>query len=344
MRNSFDRRTLLKTAGAVALMSGSRMAFAADAKIAKIGHLEAATQPRHQGLEKVSALVSERTKKAIEFKLFPASQLGNARQMIEGTQFGSLECTVMPAAFLGGFNPVISVLDIPFLLPKDRTQANALRDGPFGQYLLDSFQKRGFAAVGLWANGRKSMTSRKPLASPKDFQGQRFRVMDSKILIEQFTGVGASAVALPFGELYTALQTGVVDGEENPLDTIATMKFYEVQKYLVHSDHGAMEDFILFNPAWWNGLAADQKNTISTTFKEVRPVVEDLKEKAQKEALDKIRKGGVEVRELGDAERAEWRKLMYPPAVKAYVQRAGDEGKKAIEIYEAEAKKLGLPA
>jgi C4-dicarboxylate-binding protein DctP len=320
------------------------MAFAADTKIAKIGHLESAALPRHQGLVKVSALVSERTKKAIEFKLFPAAQLGNARQMIEGTQFGSLECTVMPAAFLGGFNPVISVLDIPFLLPKDRAQANALRDGPFGQYLLSSFQKRGFAAVGLWANGRKSVTSRKPLASPKDFQGQRFRVMDSKILIEQFTGVGASAVAIPFGELYTALQTGVVDGQENPVDSIANMKFYEVQKYLVHSDHGAMEDVILFNPAWWNGLAADQKTIISTTFKEVRPLVEDLKEKGQKESLEKIRKSGVEVRELGDAERVEWRKLMYPPAVKAYVERAGAEGKKAIEIYEAEAKKLGLPA
>jgi len=342
---SMNRRTILKLSGSAAafLAAGApQFASAQENKTAKIGHLEAPTQPRHRGLEQVSKLVMERTK--IEFQLFPASQLGNARQMIEGTQFGSQECTVMPAAFLGGFNPVISILDIPFLLPNDRAKANALRDGPFGQYLLDSFKTRGLVAIGLWANGRKSMTSRKPLASVRDFQGQKFRVMDSKILIEQFAGVGASAVAIAFSELYNALQTGVVDGQENPLDTISTMKYHEVQKHLVKSDHGAMEDVILFNPKWWNGLTAEQRTVITKTFQEVRPAVEQMKEAAQEVALEIIKKAGVQVRELGDAERAEWRKLMYPPAIKAYIDRAGAEGKRAIEIYTAEAKKLGLPA
>ena len=100
---------------------------------AKIGHLEQVTQPRHTGLEKVAALVKERTKGEVEFNLYPSSQLGNARQMVEGVQFGAAEATVMPAAFLGGFNPVVSVLDIPYIYPTDRTVSQKLREGAFGK-------------------------------------------------------------------------------------------------------------------------------------------------------------------------------------------------------------------
>jgi C4-dicarboxylate-binding protein DctP len=339
-----SRRAFLTVAGAGALAAAMPRRSWAQAKYtAKIGHLESPTQPRHRGLEKVSALVKERTGGEVEFKLFPASQLGNARQMIEGTQFGSIECNVMPAAFLGGFNPVVSIFDIPFLLPEDLVKSNEIRTGGFGKYILDSFANRGLTAIALWPNGRKSMTSNKPLAGPDSFAGQKFRVMDSRILIEQFSAVGASAIAIAFGELYTALQTGVVDGEENPLDTISTMKFHEVQKYLVVSNHGAMEDVVLFNPAWWNALPAGHRKVIADTFIEVRPEVEKMKDEATARALEQIRASGkVEVRTLGEAERKVWRARMVPQAEAAYVQRAGAEGKRAIELYQGELKRLGL--
>ncbi|MBI3436751.1 MAG: TRAP transporter substrate-binding protein DctP [Proteobacteria bacterium] len=339
-----SRRQFLQLAGGgVIVAANSSFALAAAKHTAKIGHLESPAQPRHRGLEKVAALVAARTNGEVEFKLFPASQLGNARQMIEGTQFGSLECTVEPAAFLGGFDPVVSVFDIPFLLPDDPAKANELRTGRFGQFVLDSFSSRGFVAVALWPNGRKSMTSNRPLTNLAAFSGQKFRVMDSKILIEQFGAVGANAIALPFGELYTALQTGVVDGEENPLDTITTMKFDEVQKYLVVSNHGAMEDVVLFNPKWWNGLPAGHRKIITEVFIEVRPEVEKMKDEATAKALAQIKAAGkVEIRTLSDEERKEWRARMLPKAEIAYTQRAGDEGKKALEIYHAEIKRLGI--
>lgn len=340
-----SRRQFLQfTGGAVAAASTSNLAWAqGSAKYtAKIGHLEAPTQPRHRGLEKVASLVKERTKGEVEFKLFPASQLGNARQMIEGTQFGSLESTVMPAAFLGGFNPVVSVFDIPFLLPNDTAKANELRTGPFGQFVLDSFSSRGLTAIALWPNGRKSMTSNKPITGPESFEGQKFRVMNSRILIEQFNAVGASAIALPFGELYTALQTGVVDGEENPLDTISTMKFHEVQKYLVVSEHGAMEDIVLFNPGWWKGLPEGHRKIITDTFIEIRPEVEKMKAEAQVKALEIIKNAGkTEISKLSDAERKKWEALMVPKAQAAFVERASAEGKKALELYNAEMKRIG---
>ncbi|WBU56116.1 TRAP transporter substrate-binding protein [Paracoccus sediminicola] len=305
--------------------------------VAKIGHLESPEQSRHVMLEKVAELVKERTGGEVEFQIFPQSQLGDQRTMTEGVQLGSLEATVAPAAFLGGFNPVVSILDIPYLLPTDPEEAEALREGPFGQALLDSFDSRGVVAVAQWPNGRKQMTSNKPLESVEDFTGQKFRVMDSRVLISQFDALGASAIALPFGELYTALQTGVVDGEENPLDTIQRMKFDEVQSHLVITDHGAMEDFVLFSPMFWESLPEEHRQTITDTFREVVPELVEHKEAAVDAALEDIRsRGNVAIREADEAERQALRDATYDAAVEAYLGLAGDEGQAVIDIYEAE--------
>lgn len=302
---------------------------------AKIGHLEAAAQSRNVFLEKVAALVKERTKGAVEFQIFPQSQLGNQRQMTEGVQLGTIEATVAPAAFLGGFNPVVSILDIPYLLPSDEDKAQKLREGPFGKALLKSFDNKGVVAIALWPNGRKNFTSNKPLDNIAAFADQKFRVMDSKILIEQFNALGASAIALPFGELYTSLQTGVVDGEENPLDTISNMKFYEVQKYLVVSEHGAMEDVVLFNPAWWNSLPAEYRTIITDTFNEVVPDLRAHKAAAVAKALEVIKASGTNVRVASPEERAKFREAMFGPAAAAYVNIAGDAGKDLLKTYDA---------
>ncbi len=325
---------------ALCMVVGGVIAAEAAKYEARIGHLESPLQPRHQGLEKVAKLVKERTGGEVEFKLFPSSQLGNQRQMNEGVQFGTIEGTVSPAAFLGGFNPAVSIMDIPFLLPADRAKAQELRQGAFGEAVLKTFDSKGFKAIVTWPNGRKNFTSNNPINTIADYKGQSFRVMDSKILIEQFAAIGASAIALPFGELYTALQNGVVDGEENPLDTIQRMKFYEVQKYLVTSEHGAMEDYVLFNPMWWESLPANYQKIIIDTFLEVMPEVEMNKEQAQKDALAVIKKAGVTVSPLSNADRAKMRELMYPKTKAAYLARAGATGEKLIKLYEEEYAKI----
>ncbi len=304
--------------------------------VAKIGHLESTQQSRHIHLEKVAALVAERTNGAVEFQIFPQGQLGQQREMTEGVQLGTLEATVAPAAFLGGFNPAISILDIPFLLPEDDAKAQDLRAGAFGQALCDSFDSRGVECLMLWPNGKKNFTSNKPLSGMGDFAGQTFRVMDSNILIEQYKSLGASAIALPFGELYTSLQTGVVDAQENPLDTIRAMKFYEVQKYLVVSNHGAMEDVILFNPAFWQSLPAEHQTVITEAFAEVIPDLIAHKAAAVAASLDEIKAAGLDVRELTAEEKVSFRETMYPATRAAYVERAGDEGATLIDLYEKE--------
>jgi len=338
-----SRRTFVKSAAAAAGTALTpRLAFGQAAKYPmKVAHLEAPTQPRHKGLEKVGSLVKERTGGEVEFSIFPLSQLGNARQMIEGTQFGAIECTVQPAAFLGGFDPVVSVLDVPYLFPSDRALSQQLREGPFGQSLLKSFETRGLHALTQWPNGRKSLTSNKSLDNLVELAGQKFRVMDSKILIDQFAAIGATAVAINFSELYTSLQTGLVDGQENPLDTITTMKFHEVQKNLVVTEHGAMEDFVLFNPTWWSALPDGHKDVITAAFDEVRPEVEAMKEEAMQKSLDIIKVANVNVRVADEAERNKLRDATAPAARAAYVALAGAEGEDVLKIYDVEMKKLG---
>ena len=335
MKNSSNigRRTF--SALALSALALTSTAAYAQEFTARIGHLESPQQSRHIHLEMVAELVNERTGGAVEFQLFPQAQLGNQRVMTEGVQLGTLEATVSPAAFLGGFNSAVSVLDIPYLMPADTAAAQALREGPFGDALLDTFTGKGVVGVAWWPNGMKNFTSNKPLNDIAAFADQKFRVMDSKILIEQFNALGASAIALPFGELYTSLQTGVVDGQENPLDTIQRMKFFEVQDYLVISEHGAMEDVVLFNPTWWEGLPAEYQVIINDAFDEVVPALIEHKAGAIQTALDVISESDINIRVAPQEERAAFRDAMYDGSVAAYIGRAGDTGQALIDVYTA---------
>jgi len=225
---------MLSTFAAIAVASVAAISVANAAKFeAKLASQDPPSTAKHRGLLKAAELIKERTNGDVEIKIFPSSQLGGARQMVEGAQLGTIEIAITPAAFLGGFNPVVSVLDIPYILPSDRDVSRKLREGKFGQAVLGSFRAKGLEPVALWDGGRKQFTSNKPLSELTDFSGQRFRVMDSKILIEQFAGLKASAIVLQFAELYTALQNGVIDGQENPLDIIQAMKFFEVTPFAI---------------------------------------------------------------------------------------------------------------
>jgi len=303
---------------------------------AKLASQDPTTTAKHRGLLKAAELIKERTNGDVEIKIFPSSQLGGGRQMIEGTQLGAIEMAITPAAFLGGFNPLVSVLDIPYILPSDRDVSRKLRDGKFGQEVLASFRAKGLEPVALWDGGRKQFTSNKPLSELTDFSGQRFRVMDSKILIEQFSGLKASAIVLQFAELYTALQNGVIDGQENPLDIIQAMKFFEVQKNVLVTDHGAITEVILMNPAWFGKLPDNYKAIVKAAFAEVSAQVEREKAADADKSLAFFKERGLNVRIADEAERGKLRAMTYPKAREAYVEMAGPGGKEMVELYEKE--------
>ncbi len=303
---------------------------------AKLASQDPPTTAKHRGLTKAAELIKQRTNGDVEIKIFPSSQLGGGRQMIEGAQLGTIEIVITPAAFLGGFNPMVSVLDIPYILPSDRAVSRKLREGKFGEAVLDSFRAKGLEPVALWDGGRKQFTSNKPLSELTDFSGQRFRVMDSKILIEQFAGLKASAIVLQFAELYTALQNGVIDGQENPLDIIEKMKFFEVQKNVLVTDHGAITEVILMSPAFFNKLPENYRSIVKAAFKEVAGEVEAGKAEDAEKSLAFFKTRGLNVRIADEAERKKLRDMVYPKAAAVYVGMAGPGGKTLIDLYEKE--------
>jgi len=337
-RTLLNPRTTAAAAGLAAMLV-SAPSIAAEFT-ARIGHVENPDQPRHIMLEKVASLVDERTNGAVELIIFPSSQLGKQRQLNEGVQLGSIQGTVSATSWMAGFNPLVTILDIPFFVPSDADDAQSLRTGPFGKKLLGTFDERGFHAVSFWPFGFKNFTSNKPVASVQDLQGQKFRVMDSKILLKQFSAFGASAIVLPFGELYTSLQNGVVDGQENPLTSIISMKFYEVQDYLILSEHGAIEDVIVFNPAWWNKLPSEHQDVITGAFAEVVPELRELYETKKATGIKLIKESGTNVQELSAEDKQELRAMSFDATRDVYLADYGSEAAELMSLYEAEYKAL----
>lgn len=331
---SFLCRMVFAAAFALAL---GPFAQAADFT-ARLGSLDPATTAKHRGLIKAAELIKERTDGKVVITVFPSSQLGGAREMTEAVQIGSLDAVINPASFLGGFNPAISIFDIPYIFPSDREASRKLREGTFGQAVLETFRKRGFEPVALWYGGMKVFSSNKSLATTKDFAGQRFRVMDSQILMKQFAALDSSAIVLPFGELYTSLQNGVIDAQENPIDIIERMKFYEVQKNVVVSNHGAIIEVILFSPNFWKRLPENYRKIISTAFREVAAEVEQGKVTDAEKSLEFLKKAGLNVRTADEAERQNIRAITYPAARDAYFRLAGDDGRNLIKLYEEQLK------
>jgi tripartite ATP-independent transporter DctP family solute receptor len=307
---------------------------------ARLAHQNAPTHASHRGLINAAELIKQRTNGDVNITVYPSSQLGGARETIEGVQLGTIELANTPTAWLAGFNALVSVLDIPYILPTSRDDSRKLLDGKFGQTVLDSFRKRGIEALALWPGGRKLFTSNKPLSDVAAFAGQRLRIMDSKILVEQIKALGAIPTVVPFGEVYNALQTGVIDGQENPADATRAMKFFEVQKHVLVTDHGAIVELILANPGWLSRLPENYRTVVKSTFAEVGLQVEDARLEDSRKALEIFKQRGMNIRVADEAERAKLRAVVYPAARNAYISAAGAGANEIIELYETELAKL----
>jgi tripartite ATP-independent transporter DctP family solute receptor len=311
---------------------------------ARLASLDPPTTAKHRGLLKAAELIKERTDGHVVITVYPSSQLGNAGQTTQAVQLGSLDAVINPTAFLGGFDPAASIFDIPYLFPTDFANHPNLElkllNGPFGKAVLETFQEHKFVPICFWYGGFKVVSSNKPVASVQDFAGQRFRVMNSKILTQQFAALDASAIPLPFGELYTSLQNGVVNGQENPLDIIQRMKFYEVQKNILVSNHGAIVEVILFSPAFWKKLPAKYQEIIRNAFLEVAPEEAKGKLADAEKALEFLKKAGLNVRAASPAEEKHLHDKMYPAGRDAYIAMAGTEGQKLIKLYNEQMKLL----
>ncbi len=275
----------------------------------------------------------------LKLKTFGDASLGNDTQMQNALVGGAQEMMVGSTTTLVGVVRDFGIYDLPFLF-NDEREADAVLDGPFGQQLLKKLDDKGLVGLVYWENGFRNLTNSKhPVASLEDFQGIKLRVMQNPVYLDVFNSFGANAVPMPFAELFTALETKTVDGQENPVTTIQTSKFYEVQKYLSLTRHVYTPWVVLASKKWWSGLSADERELILKAAIASRDFErKDNREQGAK-ALAFVKDKGMAVNEV-PAEQLERMREKAQPAVDKFAAEVGPE---LIQAFQAEIAKVRKP-
>ena len=299
---------LLLLAGVLVL--GLAVAANAADFVFKLGHIADPENPYAKGAEKFAQLVKEKTGGKVEIQVFPSSQLGNQRDLVEGTQFGTIDFTMTSTAVLGNFLPQAAVFDLPFIF-RDVQHAYKALD-TVGMEIAEKLQ--GMKLLAYYENGVRHMTnSKRPIRKPEDMKGLKIRVMEQPIYIEMIKALGGNPTPMAFGELFTALQQGVVDGQENPAAHIYTARFFEVQKYISLTAHTYSAEPMLVSLAAWNKLPKDLQEKIQSAANESRDWQRDLCRQLEEGYWTKIQESGkseinrdVDKKAFADATRGVW--------------------------------------
>jgi len=277
--------------------------------VIKFSHNQQTITPPHKAAEMFKQMVEQRTGGYYDVQIYPAQQLGNLRDQVEGTALGTIEVTQQTPATISLFVPKIMVLDFPFLWTDEDAMWKVL-DGPLGQELLQSLEAKGLKGVDFWSSGFKNFTSgKKPIRIADDFKGMKIRVIPSPLLSAQYEAWGASPTPVDFKELYTALQQGLVDGQENPPGTIVDVKLYEVQKYMTESRHGFLHYIMVFNKKWFDAQPKANQDIIVQAMKEAGRWERKAMVDRDADATRRIKDAGVQLTTLTREAREQFRQL-----------------------------------
>jgi len=279
--------------------------------IIKFSHVVANDTPKGQAANYFKKLAEERTKGRVKVEVYPNSQLFKDKEEMEALQMGSVQ---MLAPSLAKFAPLglkeFELFDLPFIFD-DYNELHKVTQGPVGAKLLKKLETKGLIGLAYWDNGFKVMSANKPLKNVTDMRGLKMRIQSSKVLDSQMRSVGAIPQVLAFSEVYQALQTGVVDGTENPPSNLYTQKMHEVQKYVTMSNHGYLGYAVLVNKKFWMGLPADIRAALESSMKDATAFANSVAKKDNDEAMAGVKKSGKsQIITLTPAERAAWKKAM----------------------------------
>jgi C4-dicarboxylate-binding protein DctP len=337
-------RTVGRGAVVLALMmmlalpgGGGPAAQPAGKVIIKFSHNQQTITPPHKAAEMFKQMVEQRSKGHYEVQIYPAQQLGGLRDQVEGTSLGTIELTQQTPATVSLFVPKVMILDFPFLWTSEEAMWKVL-DGPLGQELLQSLEAKGLKGVDFWSSGYKNFTTgRKPIRTPDDFKGLKIRVIPSPLLSAQYEAWGASPTPVDFKELYTALQQGLVDGQENPAGTIVDVKLYEVQKYMTESRHGFLHYVMMFNKKWFDAQSKANQEILVQAVKEAGRWERKAMLDRDAEATRRIKEAGLEVTTLTPQAREQFRQL----SLKVHDKFADRVDKEYLKRVYAEIEKAG---
>jgi C4-dicarboxylate-binding protein DctP len=298
-------------AGALALAFS---AGAAQAQmVIKFSHVVAEATPKGQGALKFKEVAEKLLPGKVKVEVFPSSQLfGDAKEM-EALLLGDVQFIAPSLSKFDRYTKKLQVFDLPFLF--ENTEAvDRFQQGPQGKALLTSMTSKGLRGLAYWHNGMKELSTNKDqLKRPEDVKGLKFRIQASDVLEAQFRALGANPQKMAFSEVYQALQTGVVDGQENTWSNIYSQKFYEVQKTIAATNHGVIDYMVVTNAAWWDKLPADVKKGLEQAMVEAtkyaNKLAEDLNQTDRKRIADA---GKAKIQVLSKDDLAVWRKTMEP--------------------------------
>jgi C4-dicarboxylate-binding protein DctP len=300
----------------------------------KFSHVVANDTPKGKGAEKFKELAEKYTDGKVKVEVFPNSSLYKDKEELEALQLGAVQ---MLAPSLAKFGPIgikeFEVFDLPFILP-NKEALRRVTDGPLGKRLLTLLGPKGITGLAYWDNGFKDMSANKPLRMPEDFRGLKIRIQSSKVLEAQIRALGAIPQVMAFSEVYQALQTGVVDGAENPPSNIYTQKMHEVQKYIMLSEHGYVGYAVIVNKKFWEGLPADIRAQLEKAMKETTEYTNSIAQKENDDAMDTMKKSGLtQIVPLTADQKKAWMAALRP----VYDEMASRVGKGTIEEFEKEA-------
>ncbi|HEX7982324.1 MAG TPA: TRAP transporter substrate-binding protein [Duganella sp.] len=300
----------------VLLVLSAALSFNAYAQapiVIKFSHVVATDTPKGQAAERFKQLAEKATNGRVKVEVYPNSQLYKDKEELEALQLGAVQ---MLAPSLAKFGPLgvkeFEAFDLPYIFPS-KTALYNVTEGEIGKGLMKKLEPKGITGLAFWDNGFKVMSANKPLRAPADFKGLKMRIQSSKVLDAQMRALGANPQVLAFSEVYQALQTGVVDGTENPPSNMYTQKMHEVQKYVTVSNHGYLGYAVIVNKKFWDGLPADIRTALDKAMKEATTFEKAIAQRDNDLALEAIKKTGkTEIYTLSVKEQAEWRKALLP--------------------------------
>ncbi len=264
----------------------------------KMGHVAPTEEPYHKAAEKFAELVKQSTAGAVDIQIFPNSLLGGQRELLEGLQLGSVDITLTTAAVLSSFLPKTQVIELPFMF-RDREHVYKVVDGPLAKEIYAGDEQKKMKVIDTWENGFRNITNNvRPIEKPEDMKGIKIRVMENKMYIDMFKALGANPTPMARGELFSGLQTKVVDAQENPMGQIYTSRFYEVQKYLTLSGHTYSPEVVVFSLATWKKLPAKYQEAIVKASAEGKQFNRTLSAQMDKEYVIKSKEKGMTVTTL----------------------------------------------